>query len=169
MIVWKDAPSFKRGPHIHLDPLWTRTNKSRALTYAHVSAYDLTYLAAIRCTVATRTCITKCSANRWRSPSMEDTKGANIPLLCSTAFFFPDYKAGALEKLLVNLKYWSSVVNAAGFNDIKCLVPLLLLSLYYRFQNIIIVSIDFKVACMFTINNNNFYYKPYMYCKFYPG
>ena len=55
MIVVSDAPSSKPSPLLHftLDPLRhkldarTRANKSRALTNAHVSEYDLFHLAAM--------------------------------------------------------------------------------------------------------------------------
>ena len=67
MIVGSDDPSSKPSPLLHftLDPLWhkldarTKANKSCALTYAHVSAYDLSHLAAM----LVATYFRKCSAS----------------------------------------------------------------------------------------------------------
>ena len=101
MVVVSDAPSSKPSPLLHftLDPLRhkldarTRANKSRALTNAHVSEYDLFHLAAILVT----TCFKKCSASLWRSPSTDVTKGVNVPRLSSTAFLYSFFFSRAPE------------------------------------------------------------------------
>ena len=85
MTVGSDAPSSKPSPLLHftLDPLRhkldarTRANKNRALTNAHVSAYDYSHFAAMLVAM----CFKKCSASLWRSPSTKGVKYlAYLPL-----------------------------------------------------------------------------------------
>ena len=78
MTLGSDAPSSKPSPLLHftLEPLRhkldarTGADKSRALTNAHVSAYDFSHFAAML--------VGMWSASLWRSPSTDVTKGVNV-------------------------------------------------------------------------------------------
>ena len=104
MIVGSDAPLSKPSPLLHftLDPLKhrldarTRANKSRALMNAHVSAYDFSHFAAM----LVEMCFKRFSASQRRSPSMDVTKGVNVPRFLPLPFYIA---SSSLEPLYPKL------------------------------------------------------------------